>query len=301
MPVFTHRVAEQLNEVRERWGDVLTARHPGTPRPWAELAMTAEERERRDALARAERAERLMLTRQGIDPPGYTRSAARDDVLDVIEEVERGMLLLEDAVRDRLGYSRLCERCRHEADAHLDHCAIPGCDCPDYRLTRRPTAEPSVRYLTITGPERAQGEFRPAERHRIEYVPEGSLHWASVWLEDQLPAITTDETLAEHFAAEVARLHRLVVRVLGLVEDGTLIKAPCIGCDGATPEQPEGGALTLRLYADGYVLCHNPLCDPPTDLCGSRLRGKPMWPYEELEWLAARLDDRAATARKRAG
>ncbi|HEX2317164.1 MAG TPA: hypothetical protein VHJ17_25685 [Thermomonospora sp.] len=274
-PVLPARIAEQLAEIRERWGDVLTARLPGTPRPWAEPTLTPEERALRDAQARAERQERLQLVRQGIDPAGYARSAAREDVLDVIVEVEHGLVLLEDAVRERLGRTRLCERCRHEADEHREACRVTGCSCPGHRLARGLGVAPRAT------------------------VPPGAMHWACVWLTDQLPAIVTDATLAEHVADEVARLHRLVLGVLGLVENGTLIKAPCIGCDGVTPEQPEGGALTLRLYADGYVLCHNPLCDPPTDLCGSRLRGRPMWPYEELEWLAARLDDRARYMRKR--
>ena len=294
--------AHALRELRERYGDLHAARMPGTPRPWSEQSPTAEQRERRDCLVAQERQERTLLTRQGLEPPGSSPAPARVDVLDAISTVTWGVAELEDAVRDRLGYSRTCGRCRHEALSHdPGPCTVPGCWCLTYRIERRPRAVASgaVDQTKDVGDTIGDGD------RRRDSSPHGSAHWvACVWLEDQLPVVETAPELAEHLAEEVNRLHGVMLAALDEVEDGTMIKAPCIACEGVTDERSNGGAWTLRLHTasrvmDAHVVCTNPACDPPEALCGSKLRGRPMWPAPELEWLAARLEDRAQHVRRK--
>ena len=245
-----YATAFDLQAIRTEWGDLLTARLHGSPRPWVELTLTAEQRRTRDELARLERAE--------ADPeaPGWSPAPCHVGVVDVINEVTTGVIELEAAVRDRLGLG-----------------PVP-----------RETAVPRSRYLLDE-----RGTLTEDEE------PDGTVHWACVWIEDALGAIRAVPDLAEHVADEARRLAHLVRTACGQVAAGFLIKAPCFVCGGTGIDNPDG-APTLRLYTstrlvDAYVLCHNPECDPSSAECGSYLRGRPMWTSVELEWLNARLDE----------
>lgn len=247
-----YATAFDLQAIRQEWGDLLVARLHGSPRPFVELSLDAEQRARRDELARIERAE--------ADPeaPGWSPAPCHLDVVDVIADVTASVIELEAAVRDRLGFGAVPR-----------DTAVP---LPSYRYDE---------HGTIVEDEE----------------PDGTVHWACVWLEDALPAIAAIPDLAEHVADEARRLAHRVRVACGQVARGFLIKSACFVCGGVNDDNP-AGSLTLRLYTatrlvDAYVLCHNPACEPDSAACGSFLRGRPMWTSVELEWLNARLDDAA--------
>jgi hypothetical protein len=128
--------------------------------------------------------------------------------------------------------------------------------------------------------------FGPAERAApLRGEPSGWAYWAAVWIEDAIPAIAVFDDLAAYVQATVRGLASDVRQVIGLGEPSLNLKALCFVC----------GKPTLRLYSgsrptvDAYVVCVNPECDPSTEQCGARLRGRPVWPSHELEWLAAQI------------
>lgn len=122
-------------------------------------------------------------------------------------------------------------------------------------------------------------------------------------------AVAVDVTLAvdvEHRCdALVYRTHA----VLGLLGDGQVIGV-CPWCGGRTAATPIGGAKTLRVRAqlpagkrsiagvdpadiEWWVVCEG-LCEPSTEECGNRLRGRPAWSLRtEAAWLAGRLEHAA--------
>jgi len=106
--------------------------------------------------------------------------------------------------------------------------------------------------------------------------------------------LLVDERAAARIEFRLATARRKVEETLDLVESGYLIMVPCPWCHGITEAMP-GGSLTLRAFTPGeapktYVLCLNPVCDPPSSACGYRYEGHPLWPYEELDWLSRQLD-----------
>lgn len=212
-------------------------------------------------LTEAQRAERDAVARaerREADPeaPGWSPAPVRLDVVEVIAEVTDGVLELEEAVREAL-------------------------DLPAADRVRRP-ASTRLAY---------DGHRNLADVEE----PDGSVHWACVWIEDALAAVAADPVLACHVADEARRLARLVLAAIGHIADSVLIQARCFVCGGVDEEHPNG-ARTLRLYTggrlvDAYVLCHNPRCQPDPAQCGARRHGRPMWTADELVWLNARLDE----------
>lgn len=212
-------------------------------------------------LTAGERAERDAVARaerREADPeaPGWSPAPVRLDVVEVVADVTDGVLDLEEAVREAL-------------------------DLPAAERVRRP----SRTRLT-----------HDAHRNLADVQePDGSVHWACVWIEDALPALAADPVLACHVADEARRMARAVLAAIGHIADSVLIQARCFVCGGVDEEHP-GGARTLRLYTEGrlvdaYVLCHNPRCEPDARQCGARRHGRPMWTADELVWLNAKLDE----------
>lgn len=301
-----YHVGENLDWIREHWGDLLAARYPGTRRPWHSIFLTPEMRRQTDELVAAERRDRATpraahLGQQWLAPTpltgrGESASPVVDAVLSVILDAEAAILDLEDLVRDELGYSRTCSRCRHEADGHSGAEGCGLCACPAYRLKRRAVDEGAEGYTVIT-PARVLSD--PQHPWRREYVapereweqtraPEGSVHWACVWLDSAQTAIRDHPLLAEQVAAETWRVRRMMMREVGDIQDGMMLRVACIGCDGRTEDRPEGGEFTLRLRTSPalVIVCLNEACDPPSSLCGTWIGNRPAWPQHEWDWLA---------------
>ena len=106
--------------------------------------------------------------------------------------------------------------------------------------------------------------------------------------------------IAQRFAA---RARRTLERALEDAVDGQVLTTLCAWCHGATTETPAGGqtTLTIRVIAgQPLVVCESDLCEPPSEECGTWLRGRPAWPWAEWDWLARRLGG-GAVARTRTG
>lgn len=304
MPYLFH-TADNLRYIRETWGDLQTLRYPGTNRPWRQLFLNPAQREANNRAAALERAERHVtraeaglqwLAAERALAVGASQSPGLDDVIDTIAAVENTIFWLEDTARDLLGFSRTCTRCRHDADTHNDDCRL--CDCPAYRCGTRTPGEAAGRYetraghtLTVDPDAPWHRTFTPADREWVtEPAPAGSLHWACVWIESSLDVINAHQDFTNQLSEAVTALRRRIAAVVGEIEDGMTLKAPCISCRGI--DQATGQTMfTLRLRSkpDPVIMCVNPACQPTDALCGTWIRSRPAWPQREWDWLADRI------------
>ena len=106
--------------------------------------------------------------------------------------------------------------------------------------------------------------------------------------------------------SDVAReLKAEMSQVLGEISDGQTLKALCPFCGGKDDTHPVGGAHTLRVRLiwmptsedrdahEAAIICTGGSCEPSEAECGKRVRGLPVWPIAEWEWLAARFEQSA--------
>lgn len=312
MPTYLFHSAENLRYIRESWGDLQTLRYPGTARPWRQLFLTPEQREASNRSAAAERAERYVpraaagLQWFAAEPQtaaGASPSPALDDVLDVIADVENTVFWLEDQARDLLGFSRTCNRCRHDADEHpRDDGGHPCrlCDCHEYRIGASTPGEPAGSHtvhasfaVAMDAKRPWQRTFTPADREWVTTpAPSGALHWSCVWIESSLDVISAHEDFADVLTEEVRRIRHRIAAAVGDVEDGMTLKAHCISCRGVEVVSGLSSyTLKLRVAPAPVIMCTNPDCDPTEALCGNWLWGHPVWPQNEWDWLADRIRD----------
>lgn len=181
-------------------------------------------------------------------------------VVMAIDDVEQMLAVANSQLLAMQDLPRRCSRCRHLFDEHSrersGRCAT--CTrCTGFRLTRVPADAPSWEKLLV------------------------------------------DERSATAVEIRLDTARRKVESTLDLVAIGKLIMVPCPWCGGVNDAMP-AGSLTLRAFTPGsapetYVTCFNATCNPPSEACGYRSEGRPLWPYEELDWLAKRLDASVAT------
>lgn len=206
--------------------------------------------------ARALRAERVE-TGNAVGSTVKEFSAPCDlSVVMAIYDVELKLAVAHDQLLAAQNLPRTCSRCRHPLLAHdrQNRGRCRGCrDCAGFRLVRVSADARSWRQLLV------------------------------------------DERAAQRIVVKLDGARKQVEATLDLVNTGKLIMVPCPWCQGINDAMPTG-SLTLRAFTPGaatetYVMCLNPMCDPPTEACGYRSEGHPFWPYEELDWLSKRLDD----------
>lgn len=314
MPTFLFRTAENLQYIRESWGDLQALRYPGTNRPWRQLFLDPERRELANKAAQKERAERYAhriaagpqwLAAEPQTAAGASPSPALDDVLDTIADAETTVFWLEDAARDILGFSRTCTRCRHPGDQHprTDNTQpCTACGCPDYRYGATTTGEAGGQHavrapysLTVDPGRPWRRTFTAADREWVTTpAPSGALHWACVWIESSLDVIGAHEEFALLLSDEIAHIRRRIAAVTGEIEDGMTLKAPCIACRGLNAAGQMSYTLRLRAKPDPVILCANPACQPTDTVCGTWVRGRPAWPQREWDWLADRIREAEA-------
>ena len=315
MPTYLFHTAENLQYIRESWGDLQALRYPGTARPWRQLFLTPEQREASNRSAAAERAERYVprtaaglqwLAAEPQTAAGAAPSPALDDVLDVIAYAEKTVFWLEDQARDLLGFSRTCTRCRHEAEAHPRNeggypCTL--CGCHDYRVGAFTRGEPTTSQtmhapfaLATDAAQPWRRDFTPADREWVAIpAASGALHWSCSWLESSLDVISAHEDFADVLTEDVRHVRRRIAAVVGDVENGMTLKAYCISCRGvdATSSLPSY-TLRLRVAPAPVIECSNPDCEPTDAMCGNWIRGRPAWPQHEWDWLANRIRESEA-------
>lgn len=252
------RITDDLQAIRDGWPALYDAADdPGRHNARLPL-LTTEQRALRDQAAAAERRDRDP------DAPGQTPApgGAALGLLDVVADATDRMIGLEDAARRHFGWARLCGRCRHEADSHAEACAV--CRCPAYRAER--------------WSEHGEG-------------PVWAVPWACKQLAGWLPVID-DLALLQRIGGEAREVRHRMQVTIGDLDDGMALYLLCAFCRGRTAAQPEGGEYTLRVHARPgllAVVCYG-MCDPPNTMCGSRLHGRPVWPFEEWDWLASWLE-----------
>lgn len=110
------------------------------------------------------------------------------------------------------------------------------------------------------------------------------LHYAMARL-GELP-----DEWAEWASPIVEKIHERTARALGMLYHGQTVKVVCPWCDGRTEENPVGGAHTWSVEVlpsnQVAIVCHGVNCNPPADVVGTWLWGKPCWPITVWERLA---------------
>ncbi|MGA5764493.1 hypothetical protein [Nonomuraea bangladeshensis] len=88
----------------------------------------------------------------------------------------------------------------------------------------------------------------------------------------------------------VQRVQERAARALGMIYHGQTVKVICPWCEGRTDEQPVGGVHTWRVEVlpgnQIAIVCHGTNCNPPANLVGTWLWGKPCWPITTWQRLA---------------
>jgi hypothetical protein len=202
--------------------------------------------------ARALRLERADTGHTGANVKAFSAPCDLAVVM-AIENVELMLAVAHDQLLAIQKLPRTCSRCRHPLTAHLrGQQGCTACRCDNFRLARVSASARSWEQLLV------------------------------------------DIDAAEAVEFRLATARREVETTLDLVETGWLITALCPWCQGVNEAMP-GGSFTLRAFTPGaanetYVMCFNPICDPPRLACGYRSEGRPYWPYEDLDWLSNQLD-----------
>jgi hypothetical protein len=101
--VTQERTYEALASLRDALPRLDAALVPGTPRRWSQRDLTDDQRDRMDALARAERADKTGNAARGITALGDGRAPLDLRVLDVLADITVAVAELEDAACDKLG------------------------------------------------------------------------------------------------------------------------------------------------------------------------------------------------------
>lgn len=213
---------------------------------------------------RAERAERDLPR---IKAPCYLQESAAPVDMVVTMAMSDVRLILASAYHEALGICKLpqrCRRCSHELTAHGGDrgagCQLCG-SCTSYAFIQ---------------------------------VKANSPMWQSL-LASRDPEVADN---IEHLLWKAQNVIELALDPLD--GGGKLLLSACPWCNGENEAMPRG-SLSLRVFVPGvapdtYVLCMNSECRPTQEACGSRYRGRPMWPFHELGWLADQID--ATLARK---
>lgn len=208
--------------------------------------------------ARAYRQERIERDQPRWSQFAYLPETPTPLDLDVAMAVNDMRVLLASShhfAMELVGLPRPCSRCHHDVVSH----------------------------------EGARGrcaECRSCESYRLALAPADSKSW--------LALIYSDARVAPALEPTLKKVIHIMEVALDLVSSGKLIMVRCPWCRGKTEAMPNG-SLSLRVYVPGtapetYVICTNSACEPPEADCGERFRGKPMWPFSDLDWLGKRLD-----------
>lgn len=222
-------------------------------------------REERD---RAERAERILNSRDGIEPLGASPSPVQIAALDDLVIAQVGLLDLGDQLTT------------HVRGNGIDRRVGP------HRLNRQRLQPATTTNPTdhLGYPLRLGYGMRVFAGHDIDLVggrrdADPTLS-AIAWIRAALPAITL-LAVAEHTANEVRRIRGRVRSVIGLPDMQVRLSPSCFVC-----EQP-----SLRMNVDKlYVECRNPNCEPsPMQCTYTGPRGEPRWYRAEWRTLSKRL------------
>jgi hypothetical protein len=206
------------------------------------------------AAYRAERAERHMLRAK------YLPETAPPVDLDIVMAMTDVRTILSATYHDAEGFVNLprrCRRCNHALEAHGG--SQVGCGLCD-----------------------------PCPGYAFRFVPPSDKGWSAL-------LASGGEELATQIEGPLWKARDVARNAINDHEHGWLLLAPCPWCEGKSPAMPSG-SMTMRVYVPGvatdtYVLCMNPACAPTEEQCGHKKRGRPMWPFHELDWLSDRIDD----------
>jgi hypothetical protein len=242
--------AVDLSELADLWEDLNAARDRGTARHWNEREQTPEQRTAARKRDRQERLDRDEGARLGLpDPPGYTRSPAREDVMDVLADLTPAALELEEEMREYL-----CEPLDRPDTRPFLTPPRPSSQT-DARLTPASYARP--RPFFDSDGEPVDG-YRPGEWMALgagqgdvdSRVPE-----ALQWLSRHATRITDADKL-EHLCRESRRMIRAARTALGSGERVQRLKQACPICEN----------LSLVAFLDrcppDYQPCTRRDCDP---------------------------------------
>lgn len=245
------RCLESLAVIELLWPSLLAARQPGSSLGSSNSPPGIEQ-------ARSLREERAEIGSAGGTIKAFSAPCDLAVVM-AIDSIELALAVAHNQLKTIQKLPRLCSRCQHPIENHErgGHCGGKnGC----------------------TGRVRC-GSFR------LKRIPPGALSWHE---------LLVDAHAAESVEFRLAVARREIETTLSLIENGTLITALCPWCQGVNEAMP-GGSFTLRAFTPGsapetYVMCFNPICDPPQEACGYRSEGRPFWSYNELDWLAKQLN-----------
>lgn len=260
-------VPGDLDDLTNLWPRALEQLDPRVDAAPRMLEMTAEFVATREERDRAERAERILNSRDGIEPLGASPSPLQVAALDDLVIAQVGLLELGD---------RLTKHVRRDNDRRIG----------PHRLNRERLRPP-----TTTNPDDHLGyPLRLGYGMRVytgrDVALVGGRHdndptlSAIRWIRAALPAINL-LTVADHTASEVRRIRGRVRSVIGLPDMQVRLSPCCFVCD-----QP-----SLRMNVDKlYVECRNPDCQPsPMQCTYTGPRGEPRWYRAEWRQLSRRL------------
>jgi hypothetical protein len=143
-------------------------------------------------------------------------------------------------------------------------------------------------YLGTTHPSFRSGEPGVGRGYDDDDQPDGRAHWASLWIEDALTGIN-DEALGERILTQAQRMVQTCNIALGNGDHRIRLDARCPYCEGEA----------LFLYPstrneESEVRClSGQVCDPPIEQCASRLKGRPLWRWNEFERLNKAIERHA--------
>lgn len=117
---------------------------------------------------------------------------------------------------------------------------------------------------------------------------------ARPWLSYSLARLhELDDDWSAYVWPVVEKIYKRTAAALAEIYTGQTVKIVCPWCSGRTVEQPVGGAHTWQVEVlpnnQVAIICHGTNCNPPADMVGTWLWGKPCWPITAWPRLAARL------------